>query len=209
MTRLNVRNRTLAQLTFWGGRSRRRLKKILAFRLLVAGVVCLCLFQFPVNANPTISHPDEVSLRAAVIVGVLRYTQLSLAADKQVINLCGIGEPISAPKLSSVAADLTVGKRNLAYFTLTSLTQVGPQQCDVLIAGSAQDVTQLNYDSVAALTVCDGCEDGLKNTVIELVRIKNKIRFNVNLVLAEHLKVKFSSSLLELANQIEGMKNAN
>ncbi|WP_017446274.1 YfiR family protein [Gayadomonas joobiniege] len=173
---------------------------------LILGLIFLTSLLFPVAANPSISQPDEVSLRAAVIVGVLRYTQLNLEEYRQNIQICGWHNPISGGKLKAVAPNLTVGNRNLIYIALQSDAELQARHCDVVVIGEGDSETTniLKSNSIPALTICDGCQTGIENSVLELIRIKNKIRFNVNLELAEKVNIKFSSSLLELANKIKG-----
>lgn len=152
-----------------------------------------------------INQPDEESLRAAMIIGILRYTTLPIPEKMQLIQVCSIGKPIAETKLNQVISGLRINGRNLKLNIIKSNKQ-NIAYCHVVIQGPAyQPDNKFKIPKkVNQLTVCDGCKGGMGYSIIELVNLDNRIGFKVNLHFAQQNKIKFSSSLLELASELKG-----
>ena len=154
------------------------------------------------------NQPDEASIRAAVIVGILRYTQMPLAADAEVIRLCSVGAPYSQDKLSQVSVSLRVQGYSLDFSVIpeSNLTTQRLQACDVLIVGKEYEPSEQTLTAYSGLSICDGCNQFIPVYVVELIKADKRIGFNVNLDQANRFDVNLSSSLLELASKIRRSK---
>ncbi|WP_016956832.1 YfiR family protein [Catenovulum agarivorans] len=150
------------------------------------------------------NQPDEASLRAAVIVGILRYTKIAIDDDAGQIRMCSVGEPFSEAKLKQVSTSLRV-QGNTLDFAVIANSNVSNQRlatCDVLIVGEDFSGKKSTLNQYSGLSICDGCNEHNSDYVVELIKVDKRIGFNVNLILAEKRNVTFSSSLLELASKI-------
>ncbi|WP_440903990.1 YfiR family protein [Catenovulum sp. SX2] len=150
------------------------------------------------------NQPDEASLRAAVIVGILRYTKIAIDSDAGQIRMCSVGEPYSESKLKQVSTSLRV-QGNTLDFAVIANANVSSQRlakCDVLITGEDFSFDNAILNQYQGLSICDGCTQPNADYVVELIKNDKRIGFNVNLILAEKRKVTFSSSLLELASKV-------
>ncbi|WP_160168563.1 YfiR family protein [Catenovulum agarivorans] len=155
-------------------------------------------------AAALMNQPDEASLRAAVIVGILRYTKIPIKAATNEIRLCSVGKPYSENKLQQVSASLRV-QQNTLNFSVMDNSDVSLQAinlCDVLIIGGAYNPSKALLADYSGLSICDTCTELKSSYVVELIKADKRIGFNVNLFLADSRKVSFSSSLLELASNI-------
>lgn len=160
------------------------------------------------SAYALINQPDEESLRAAMVIGILRFTKLPLEADVKKIQVCTVGQPLVENKLSSVISSLRVAKKKLTLTKVDSYQQ-NTDFCHVIIEGDKAEATEKTYHQQSQnkqrpLIVCDGCEHGLNYSTIEIFKRNSGIGFKVNLTLAKQNNIIFSSSLLELATEIKG-----
>ncbi|WP_143871620.1 YfiR family protein [Catenovulum sediminis] len=159
------------------------------------------MFYAAAPAQALMNQPEEASLRAAVVVGILRYTQLPSRENPSIL-ICASGQPSSQDKLQQVSPSLKVNAKKL-NFKIVEENAKSLSDCDLLIIGGKNKLSATLLANYSGLSVCDGCKTGLKTSVIELINKNNRIGFNVNLGLASKNNIVFSSSLLELANKIE------
>ncbi|WAJ70785.1 YfiR family protein [Catenovulum adriaticum] len=160
------------------------------------------------SAYALINQPDEESLRAAMVIGILRFTKLPLEADVTKIQVCTVGQPLVEKKLGSVISSLRVAQKKLTLTKIDSYKQ-NTDFCHVIIEGENALATEQTFKKLSQhkrkpLIVCDGCEHGLNYSAIEIFKRNSGIGFKVNLVLAKQNNIVFSSSLLELATEIKG-----
>lgn len=159
------------------------------------------------SAYALINQPDEESLRAAMVIGILRFTKLPLEADIKKIQVCTVGQPLVEEKLGSVISSLRVAQKKLTLTKVNTYKQ-NTDFCHVIIEGENASATEqilqkLSLNKRRPLIVCDGCEHGLNYSVIEIFKRNSGIGFKVNLALAKQNNIIFSSSLLELATEIK------
>ncbi|MCU4676009.1 YfiR family protein [Catenovulum sp. 2E275] len=170
-------------------------------------IILLLHFIFVPFAQALINQPDEESLRAAMVIGILRYTQLPLTDNDREIEVCTVGSPFVEAKLSSVISGLRVNRKQLRL-TKYEKSIDDTVKCHVIISGENTNQKLFeNYLSASLqkqLIVCDGCASGLSFSSIEIYKRNNGIGFKVNLKQAKDNNVVFSSSLLELAGEIKG-----
>ena len=177
------------------------LKRILTFLLL-----CLCYFT-PLQAD-TISAAKESELRAAIILGIVRFTRWPESAEvKNSLNLCLAGKPRSAEILGSISGKHRYKEIpiNIHHIDNAVKRQV---QCHAIVTGSSGANT-LPSAKHGILTICDGCNATLNNPMVSLIRKNNRIGFEINLDVSKSAGISFSSSLLELASNIRGGHETN
>jgi hypothetical protein len=161
----------------------------------------------PTPGNATDRHTDEASLRAAVVLGILRYTGWSQAVDRQPdISLCTMGEPESAHPLKQAVKKVQVKGKSATVNDLSADQQNAANPCHVVIYGPDARPTGSEDFLKTALTICDGCKSAHHEAAITLVRRQNRIGFEVDLKQANSSGITFSSSLLELAAKVEGAR---
>lgn len=149
------------------------------------------------------ANTQEGQLRAAVIGGILRYASWEQPNTRVI---CALGQPMSAPSLTQAAHRIRINNEPASVLQIDTHHDV--ENCQVLVIGTTSQPTHKALGPLLAhnqlLSICDGCSSPELPTSITLVRIKNKIAFNVDLNRTKNAGIKFSSALLELANQLEG-----
>lgn len=173
--------------------------------------ICFCFITGPAGGqtqfDPTVAESD---LRAAVIVGVLRFTEWERApaTDDQNSNLtvCAWGNPPSAQGLANASIKIRDQELRLRRPT----TKEALATCPVVILGRLTDsmTTEVRSSATlnsAALVICDTCDRSRVNAAVSLVRGENRIQFEINLNRARSAGIVFSSDLLNLARHVEGL----
>lgn len=190
-------------------------RSVLGWHLLNAGRIrqllgpLLCLFLAVVlivtqlSANAVTA--TEGRLRAAVIVGIMRFTtwpdtpEFKQAAD---INLCLIGAPTSAEFLLPISGQRRLQGKNI---TVRDVARAELDACQVLVIGGgisrhATRAVLAQADKAAILSICDDCRAELAaEPIINLTLRKKKVKFRVNLARAKQSGVGLDAQLLELA----------
>lgn len=149
----------------------------------------------------------EGELRAAVTVGVLRFTSWTgnEAVNDTTLKVCLVGSPISEPFLLPVNGTAQVGAKHLL---VAKLGESGWEQCQAFVIGAkAKEATYSHLLEFAqshhALTICDGCSAELaESTMITLLLEKQRVRFEVSLQRAHAAEIRLDASLLELASLV-------
>lgn len=148
------------------------------------------------------ASPSEGELRAAVIVALMRFTSWdSVAREKNLLDVCLLGKPVSAEVLLAVGSEQKVAARGLNIRPITQAID----HCQVVVIGG--DVDFEDYERVIEqadgqpiLTICDGCRRGFGEDAIIQLRLRQKrIIFEVNLARARSNDVVLDAQLLELA----------
>lgn len=178
------------------------------------------------NAQGVQRKLDEEVVRAYVVVAILKYTHWGQqGAPKQQLTLCSKGQPLSKDYLASAVSTFAhpyvdafsyYDLDESSSYILSDGTTILPSHCDVLVVGPRfdPDTTELKTPDAnqASLTkgetnafyICDGLSSNANECAVELGLTRGKVSFSVNLNTAESSGTVFSSSLLELAEKIEG-----
>ncbi len=151
----------------------------------------------------------EARLRAAIVVGVLRYTTWSneVENDSELL-ICSVGKTYSANALKTEEGRISVHGRKLKVTEMQANEDIS--NCPVVIYGNIpnrplKDVASTNYQS--QLTICDGCNTESSPAIVKLTRQGGRIGIEVNLTRAKKNGLKFSSDMLELATIVEEDSN--
>lgn len=170
----------------------------------VVSVIAIIITSLYCSISTAANQEDK--LRAAVIGGILRYTQWQDSSPK---ILCSLGAPSSEKILLKSAHRVKANNQAVSILRVDTPDQI--QACQIIVIGRVpKDLalplkTQLNTGDT--LSICDGCKDKQWPTYITLIRHKNNIRFDVDLSNTGKDAITFSASLLELALRIKGQNN--
>lgn len=166
--------------------------------------VLLLATSSPIMAQP--SESDEGSLRAAVIIGLLRFaTCPSSHSINSKVEINIVGNAASADFLKSISGQELIGKRKVLCQAI-SPKEIISDTGNVLIIGAGVDSSSIislmeQTRNHAILTICDQCGNG-DVAMINVLRRDNRIVFEINLRLAKNKGFGFSSSVLELAGRV-------
>lgn len=147
----------------------------------------------------------EGKLRAAVIVGIMRFTSWPnspVITSASQLNVCLVGEPTSQEFLMPISGQRKVAGKDLVVKEVANLDI---SQCQVLVLGESLSRKSLKKllkkaDTDAMLSVCDGCSADLaEEPIINLTLRQQKVKFKVNLIRAKETGVSLDAQLLELA----------
>lgn len=151
----------------------------------------------------------EERLRAAIVVGILRYTTwVDEVANDPELLICSVGQTASAKGLKTAGNQVTVHDRRLRVMTLRGDEDLG--SCSVVIYGETSSTPLTNEVStnyVNQLSICDGCNTDRYPSIVKLTRQSGRIGLEVNLTEAKKSGLKFSSDMLELATIVGGDSN--
>ena len=149
----------------------------------------------------------ESDLRAAVIVGILRFTdwdQSSLAPKgNSPLMICTWG---NAPSVQGLEQNQTgIRIRDQALQLRHPKQQEELSTCPIVIWGKQTESLPATTLISNALVICDDCDRDKVIAIINLVRVGNRIQFEINLNRARLAGINFSSNLLDLARRVEGL----
>lgn len=166
-----------------------------AYRPFFALLISLIIDISSANAD---QHGYSDSLvRAAVIFGILRFTQWpDENSDSNEILLCTFGKTSSGNGMSKLESIPNIGGKTVKLKNLRSNTDF--KGCHALIVGQGVSINNLEIKST--LLICDDClarDNDLY--AIRLMRNKNRIQFDINIDRVEQQNINLSASLIELA----------
>lgn len=181
--------------------------------VLNLSVILLSLFSYFTIASMSIAAEipkEEARLRAAIVVGVLRYTtwkDAGIEGDSALL-ICSVGKTYSANVLKTEKNRVSVHGHKLKVTMRHENEDLG--DCPVVIYGKISN-TQLNNSApinyANQLTICDGCNSERSPAIVKLSRQGSRIGIEINLTKAKKSGLKFSSDMLELATIVEGNSN--
>ena len=170
---------------------------------------CCCMFlvYFPAQTIGAESKEiEESQLRAAIIVGILRYTRwVDPVGDN--INVCALGESDSTAYLKRVSSRPIIHGKAINVIDIPAPVDGKADQslCQVLLVGEEVSVSNAQIEMFKeSLVICNGCELAPELSTIRIKKSNDRIVFEVNLDVAKKNGLVFRSALLELAAQVEG-----
>ena len=164
---------------------------------LVIGLF-LASISFADSAEPKSYHESEARVRAAILFGILRFTYWpeNTSPDDQ-INLCVSGTSNIAKTLSAMTSIPNIGSYQVS---LTTHDPDADQFCHAHIIGEAN--SEPETADFGSLLICDNCDpEHAKKTAINLERVGDVVRFDINLDRLEEHGVELSASVIKLANK--------
>jgi len=179
---------------------------LLRLHLVIA--LLLANFNQATSAAEPLVTAEEPKLRAAIVLGILRFT--NWPADAPITNtfhLCTTGNPSSEAALDKISSQRQFQnlpivthklKRDSSSFSMCNALVMG-----VNVNGKLLEKLSDSESSYGVLTICDNCKAHNKTTMVQLVRVGNRIGFKIDLGLAETKGMQFRSALLELATEVK------
>ncbi len=144
---------------------------------------------------------DEASLRAAIILKIIHLTSWPIELHKN-INFCSSGVSPSMDKLREMQGTRITKQQAEMQILANDPRASEAKDCHVQILGAGGSTS--NHQE-ALVVICDDCEaSDAPNTTVELLKRKQNIRFNLNLMEAKKNNIRFSVSLLEHAEKLRG-----
>lgn len=192
-----------------------RLKLIQNFLLLYskAAIFTLMLLgPFPNSlANAAENESLEIKLKAAYIYNFLRFVEWPVN-DNQTSNICVFGiKDIYASAFNSMAAISKQGEKlSITLFKITDdLNKLNACQL-IFITDKAEYKSKavLEYlKGSQALTIGESSDFINNGGMINFIRVKDKVRFEINPEAAEAEGLKISSKVLRIAVRLIGRKS--
>ena len=159
-------------------------------------LACILCFSTVACVNAHAEEGDEVSLRAAIILAMLRYTSWS-ERENAPLTICSYGSPVSHDKLDEAVSGANYLTDGAFYKEILKEEDLGV--CDVVVIGASVEKIQNKLLFSNKFTVCDGCRGLQEESIATLRKVDRNIRFNINLSVATEAKIVLSSELLALA----------
>ncbi len=167
----------------------------------------LCLvFSFapPVSAEPGAGTVSEPELRAATVIGVIRYTQWEEGIKDQV-KLCLVGEAESFQHIEALHGTAIFPKTTLHVEKISVANQAKLNSCQVVVLGRISSAKiDARHMTQPCLIICNRCDGSLKHDSVTLRKKDGRIIFDVNLRRAKASRVSFRAAMLEIAARVEG-----
>lgn len=138
-------------------------------------------------------------VRAAVIFGILRFTQWpSEKLNGVSLTLCALGISPTSNAIETLPRIPSVAKFKLNYRHYESFDDT--QDCHAIVLGVNPQGQAINLHNT--LLICDGCDDPfIERSAIRLFKQAKRIQFGINLDRIDSQGLSLSSSLIELASQ--------
>lgn len=154
------------------------------------------------NSVPLIVQEEKV--RAAVAVGIIRYTQWQTPLD-ETLELCLLGRSDSFAYIRALDNKTIAHGKPLQVIELSSSDFSASVRCDVVIFGEPTGAVPPLQLPESSLLICDGCKKLAERAAVVLTKDNHKIRFDVYLSRAKAQRVTFRAAMLELAATVEGL----
>lgn len=141
---------------------------------------------------------NESMVRAAVIFGILRFTQWpSERLNGATLNLCALGNSPTSSAIEQLPKIPSVSRLKLNYRQYQRFDEL--MDCHAIVLGDKATGQALALHN--ALLICDGCENSFaERSGIRLFKQAKRIHFDINLDRIDEQGLSLSSSLIELAS---------
>ncbi|VAW91820.1 hypothetical protein MNBD_GAMMA21-2802 [hydrothermal vent metagenome] len=174
---------------------------------LILLAVLMLVEPHRVRANDVTVTADETKLRAAIVLGILRFS--SWPNDVRMasaFNLCTLGNPTSESTLVKISGQREYKDKPISTIVLNA-NAPDISKCNAIVIGPHIKKTVLSRflgskSAFGILTICDNCKPDLTSVMVYMLRKKNRVGFEVDLIQAKKNGMTFSSSLLELAIEV-------
>jgi YfiR/HmsC-like len=187
-----------------GGRPRHFSQPMaLAVAWMLVGASCL---------NAQKSNPTEYEVKAAYLYNFGRFVEwpAKVSAASEYFSICVLGgDPFGATFDATIAGESINGKK----VVVARITK--PQDaasCRILFISSSEESRLkeilATLDKTSVLTVSDISQFTRRGGMIQFLTEANRVRFEVNLTIAEHAGLTLSSQLLKVAVSVRRSSQA-
>ncbi len=180
------------------------IKRLYSYLIVLAMPMVLTLSVETRAEPPAVTIVDEPSLRAATLIGVLRYTQWEDGLRAK-MKLCLLGKAESFSYVEAMDGSAIFPETTLDVVRVAGVDHAALDDCQVLLFGSGASLT-LPYKKLTqpCLLICNRCGDMREHVAVVLRKENDRIVFDVNLHHAKANGVSFRAAMLELAATLEG-----
>jgi hypothetical protein len=167
--------------------------------LLAGGLAAVCAIG--------ICRADEAldQFKAVYLFNFAKLTTWPPSAPADVLTMCFIGASGVRDQIARDVAGKSIGTRRVTVRAVDAAQRA--DDCNILYidAAAATDARAAPSMPSYVLTVSDAHDFMRRGGMIELFPQGNRLRFNINLDTARLAGLKMSSSLLDLASNVEQM----
>lgn len=176
------------------------------FKYMATATLLSCgLLTARVLAESSVPEADEARVRAAMVIGILRFTSWEIDFG-ETLNICLLGSSASFEHIDALQNSRVVPQRMINVSRIKTSKRGKSRHCQVLIVGANPPVdVELVDTRQPFLLICDDCESERRSASVVLRKEKNRIRFDIYLANAKTSRVKFRAAMLELAAKVEGL----
>ena len=162
--------------------------------------ICFSLFfAYPAQSVEEFSY-SEIVVKAGYLLNIAAF----LEHDIREKTICIVGDDLLGISIANI-----VEQENERYKTIQASkrsTSSSFNSCSVLFisSNSINELSQILYraDELNVLTVSDIEGSAQHDVMVEFVVVKNRLRFIVNLTLAQEHKIKVNNNILEYALEV-------
>ena len=169
-------------------------------------LVLLALHTIVWSGNSYANKSREYQLKAAYLLNFARFVywpEQVFQSKTDGFNICIYGENPFGENLDRLA-NKTINNRKITL--KYSETEEGLKSCHILFVSQSKEENYKlvieNLENATILTVSDIEGFGHSHGMIEFVRVKNKIKFEINVDKSTQASIKYRSQLLEVAEQL-------
>lgn len=175
-----------------------------AFQPIVLFLLFIPVLVLDARSDVRVSEATEDHLRAAMVVGIIRYTSWGDGLG-DTLNVCLMGGNQSFTYIEALENSDAISSKKFKVNRVGRQDHRHLDSCHVLVIGdNAPDDFKSTVITQPCLLICDGCGKAKNQVSVSLRKDNNRIRFDVNLNVAKKNKVTFRASMLELAATVEG-----
>ncbi len=180
------------------------MSKLRFFRPFAMWLFCMAPV-LPVGGQAEERYSDGM-VRAAVILGILRFTDWPESRDATAtLQICSLGRSPAIEAIGNLESLPSIGETSVVHQDKPTANNFG--DCHVLLIGS-DAFTDVSAWPLGLLLICDECDVALaEQWMINLMRIDNRIQFEVNMDRVLEKKISLGASLLELAARCSAKQN--
>lgn len=170
---------------------------ILFKNLILATLTIVIVLHFPASNVEARGKRNEAMVRAAVVLGILRFTYWSESNQpKDTIMMCELGKSRVADAFRGLGKIPKIGKLAVKVNSIKKEEMIN--QCHALIVG--ENALSADIKDKHVLVICDNCDKAYQRESAIALRLKNNvIRFDINLDKLDDQDISLSASVLELA----------
>jgi hypothetical protein len=158
------------------------------------------------------SNPTEYEVKAAYLYNFGKFVEwpAKVTAASEFFTICVLGEdPFGASFDATIASESINGKKVVVKRIAKPQDAVG---CRILFISSSEESRLkeilATLDNTSVLTVSDISQFTGRGGMIRFVMEANRVRFEVNLTMAEHAGMTLSSQLLKVAISVRRSSQA-
>ena len=169
-------------------------------------LISLILFSLPVHGRANHDRQAEYLVKAAFIYRFALFVEWPSEAfnePKSPLRLCILGEDPFGNAIETIEGQM-IKSHKLSVKLCKTITEA--KECHILFISDSEreNLRQIlnHIEGLHLLTITETPEAAQKGVIINLIKVGDKVRFEINLDAAERSNLKIRSQLLSLAKII-------